>query len=222
VSNGEGWVDISHRLVEHIPRVAMFPSPRYRRFASMPADPMNVTSIEMVTHVGTHVDAPSHFMPSGATIDQLPLDRFVGRGIVCRVAPTEALGLIETDALIDRDRIEAGDIVILDTGWARQFGQAGYHAHPSLSENLARWLVARRVKLVAVDLPTPDLAVQVRPPGFGWPVHHILLGAEVLIAEHVTNLAAVSGQRVEALFAPLCIAGADGAPVRALVRALRR
>ena len=75
--------------------------------------------------------------------------------------------------------------------------------------------------MVAVDTGTPDLPVALRPDGFTWPVHQILLGAGVLVAEHLTNLAGLTGSRVELVLAPLNIRGADGAPVRALGRPVR-
>jgi len=69
-----------------------------------------------------------------------------------------------------------------------------------------------------VDFITPDLAVNRRPPEFRWPVHHILLSQGVLIAENLTNLRALSGQRVEVMFLALNIEGADGAPARVVAR----
>jgi kynurenine formamidase len=213
------WVDLSHRLVDDLPRVPTFPSPQYSRFLSMPEHPLNVTHIDMVVHVGTHVDAPCHFIDGGPAIDDLPVDRFAGPGLVCRVESSDR-SVFGVEALVDRDAIEAGDIVVLETGWSRYFGTPRYDEHPSLSVELAHWLVERGVKMIALDAPTPDLPVHLRPAGFTWPVHQALLRAGVLIAEHVTNLAPLSGQRVEAIFTPLNIGGSDGAPVRALARPL--
>ena len=107
-----------------------------------------------------------------------------------------------------------GDIVILDTGWWRTPGDG---EHPSVGEPAARWLVECGVKLLAVDLPTPDLAVHRRPENFDWPVHRMLLGHGVLIGENLANLGELP-DRVEAMFMPLPIAGADGSPARVLVR----
>jgi kynurenine formamidase len=184
----------------------------------MPDDAMTVTRMDMVVHLGTHVDAPCHFVPGGASIEQLPLERLTGAGVVCRVDADED-EVYGVEALVDADLIRAGDIVVLHTGWWRHFSTDQYGRHPSPSVDLARWLITRRVTMVAVDTPTPDIPARLRPQGFDWPVHHALLGAGVLIAEHLTNLDDLSGQRVELVLAPLNIRGADGAPVRALGRA---
>jgi kynurenine formamidase len=67
-------------------------------------------------------------------------------------------------------------------------------------------------------MPTPELPLHLRPPGFDWPVHHTLLRDGVLIAEQVTNTRSLAGQRAEFLFLPLNIVGSDGAPARVLAR----
>jgi arylformamidase len=80
--------------------------------------------------------------------------------------------------------------------------------------------VQQKVKLVAVDMPTPDVAIDRRPAGFIWPVHRALLRDGVLIAEQVTNLGSLAGGRAEFMFCPLNIADCDGAPARVLARAI--
>jgi arylformamidase len=112
-------------------------------------------------------------------------------------------------------------MVLLDTGWSRWFGTATDDDHPSLSEAAATWLADRQVSLLGMDLPTPDLPVPRRPAeGFGWPVHKILLSRGVLIAEHLTGLAPLSGRRIEVIIGALNVEGADGAPARILARPL--
>ncbi|MEP7104775.1 MAG: cyclase family protein, partial [Chloroflexota bacterium] len=70
-------------------------------------------------------------------------------------------------------------------------------------------------KLVALDVATPDVPERgKRPPGFDWPVHHLLLGAGVLVAEHLANLDRVAGRRFRAYALPIPIVNSDGAPAR--------
>jgi 3-hydroxyisobutyrate dehydrogenase len=217
-TNTAVWHDLSRPLYSGMPRVHTFPEPVYRQLLHMPEHPLNATEINMVAHVGTHVDAPCHFIPDAPAIDELPLERFRGPGVVWRlnVAPG---GLIDVDDLEDaRPSLRPGDILILDTGTAEHFGTDRYDDHPSLAVAAAHWIIDHQVKLLAVDTPTPDVAVARRAADFDWPVHHALLAAGVLISEHVCNLRPLAGQRVEANFVPLNITGADGAPVRALAR----
>lgn len=76
-----------------------------------------------------------------------------------------------------------------------------YYRHPCLAANAAEWLIERRVKMLGVDTITPDLAGLKRGPDFKYAVHPLLLGAEILIVEHL-NLEAVAGDMTE-LTSPL-------------------
>lgn len=212
------WIDLSHRLTEDLARSPMFPRPRITRIFSQPAYPGNATEVQMVCHHGTHVDAPRHFFLDGPSFDEIPLERLYGPGVVLRLDK-------QPDEAIDADDLEAaggdvrpGDIVLLDTDWARRVDDVEYEAHPHLTADAARWLLARGVKMLGVDFSTPDLGARRRPPGFDYPVHTILLGHGILIAEHLANLRSLAGRRIEAMLLGLPIAGSDGGPARAVAR----
>jgi kynurenine formamidase len=212
------WVELSHPLRADLARIPFFPAARFTRIMDLARDRVNVTELQMVCHFGTHVDAPCHFIQDGPAFHEIPLERLHGPGVVWRLAVAPH-GLIDVDMLAAaRPELRPGDIVLLDTGWADQLGTPRYEDNPSLSEAAAAWLVERGAKLLGVDFATPDLAVNRRPSGFDWPVHHILLAGGVLIAEHLTNLHELAGHRIEAMFLALNVEGADGAPVRAIAR----
>jgi kynurenine formamidase len=214
------WIELSHTLRADLGRIAFFPQPRFERIMSRPKDPLNVTEMQMVCHFGTHVDAPCHFIPDAPAFHEIPLDRLHGSGVVWRL-DCDPYAVIEP-AVFERATPAAcpGDIVLLDTCWADHFGTPRYDQNPSLSVAAAQWLVDHGVKLVGFDFATPDLAVSRRAAGFGWPVHHVLLSQGVLIAEHLTNLHTLAGQRIEVMFLALKIEGADGAPARVIARPL--
>jgi kynurenine formamidase len=212
-SGRDGWLDLTHQISPRTPRLEKFAAPSVEKVSSMPEQASSVTRIEMVCHTGTHLDAPCHFIPDGPAVDEIPLERLYGPGVVARPDGKDQ-ELSPGD--LEASGAAAGDIVILDTGWWRRGGGDG--DHPCLSEEAAWWLVQRGVKLLATDLPTPDRAICRREADFDWPVHRILLGHGVLIAENLTNLGRLP-QRVEAMCLPLPIAGADGSPARVLARA---
>lgn len=215
---GGPWLDLSHPLREDMARIAFFPQPRIRRIMSMPEKPLNVTEIQVACHVGTHVDAPLHFVPDGPAFHEIPLDRLYGPGVVWRLdVPRNGL-ITPSDLERMEPELRPGDIVFLDTGWAQYFGDPVYDEHPALTPEAAEWLVARGVKMVGVDFATPDLPVPRRPPDFDWPVHHVLLSQGVLVVEHLTNLRPLAGRRVEVMCLALNIQGADGAPARVVAR----
>lgn len=213
------WVDLSHPLSADAPRVPSFPAPVFDLIRQMPRDPLNVTRMQMVVHIGTHIDSPRHFFLDAPAMEDIPINRLCGRGIVWPVA-LNAAKLIEPHHLAGLEGCLApGDALVLETGWHTRAGSEAYdNDHPTLSLECADWLLTQRIRMLALDLPTPDLPVRKRPEGFDFPIHKRLLQHGVLIAEHVTNLAPLRGKTVELLCAALNITGADGAPARILAR----
>jgi kynurenine formamidase len=212
------WIDCSWPIAEDMPRVAVFPPPTIRHIKSMPADPLNVTEFSMVVHTGTHVDAPRHFFMDGPPMQDVPLERLCGPGVVWRLDKAERSLIEVADLERATPAIEPGDIVAIDTGWAALHGTASYDEHPSFSLEAARWLVDKKAKLVACDFGTPDLPLHRRGSDFNWPVHHELLGRGVIICEHLTGHVALAGKRVEFVFSALSIKSSDGAPARVMAR----
>ena len=212
------WVDLTWPLSVTVPRIASFPPPRLERIAAIPDKPLNITELHMVVHMGTHVDSPRHFYTDGPAFQDIPLVRLIGPGVVWRINKP-LYGIIEPEDLERmQPALEAGDILAIDTGAADRVGSADFGRHASLSVAAAEWLVAQELKLVAVDMPTPDVAIDKRPAGFIWPVHRTLLRDGVLIAEMVTNLRSLAGRRAEFMFCALNITDCDGAPARVLAR----
>ena len=172
--------------------------------------------LSVATHIGTHIDAPSHLLADGSAIDEFPVEGLIRPAVVASI---EKEGLSEISAA-DLEASKAGtarpgDALLVRTGWGAKFGTPGYREHPYLSEEAARWISGRGFDLVGFDLTTPEVPGHLRPEGFDFPVHKILLGAGVLIMEHL-YLEEVADQRVELFVGALKVAGGDGAPARVL------
>src|SRR5262245_43997881 len=112
------FIDLSHRITEELSRIPSFPQPRIGQKTTIPQHRANVTEVQMVVHHGTHLDAPRHFIEDGPTIDQIPLERLYGPGVIWRIDVADC-GLIDV-ADLERatPRMQEGDIVLLDTGRA--------------------------------------------------------------------------------------------------------
>lgn len=86
------------------------------------------------THVGTHVDAPSHMVAGGVTLDQVPLDRLSGRGVYIKIGRNLTLDTAQ------KISIQEGDIVLFHTGMSNLYHQPDYYEnYPAISEELARY-----------------------------------------------------------------------------------
>ncbi len=212
------WIDLTHRFSSEVPRSALFPPPSLQLFAKMPEAPLNISQLETIVHVGTHVDAPRHFYSDGPGMDQVPLDRLIGEGVAARIEkpPFGSINAHDLDAV--SPKVKEGDILAICTGWSTHWGKPDWNRHPHFSMDAVKWLIANKIKLVAVDTVTPDLAFDRREGKFEFPVHCELLKHGVLIAEQVANLEVLAGRRVEFIFCPIPIADCDGAPARVLVR----
>lgn len=215
------WHDLSHTIHEDMWRLPILPKPCLDKVFSMPEQPMNVTRIDMVAHLGTHVDAPRHFVVDGPTIPDVPLERWYGPGVLWTIdaVPHEEITGERLDAA--RPVARPGDVVVLRTNWWRSFGSERYDQHPSLAQSAADWLVDQAIKLVAIDFATPDLAVHRRPHDFDFAIHRTLLSHGVLIAENLTGLDPLPDGRIELMLLPIPIEGGDGAPARVIARPLR-
>jgi len=212
------WIDLSFPLSSTLSRTPTFPEPRFERIMSMPEHPANLTEMQMVCHFGTHLDAPLHFITDGPAVEEIPMERLYGAGVVLEIEVGDD-NLVTAD-LLERAKptVRPGDIVIIDTGWSRHVGTERYFDHPCLTLDAAQWLVEKRAKMLAVDTLTPDLPSKRREEGFTWPVHHELLSRGVLVAELLRPAAELAGRRIEAMFLGLNVAGSDGAPVRVVAR----
>jgi kynurenine formamidase len=167
------------------------------------------------THIGTHADAPRHFIPSGGTIDDIPLDILIGPATVADFTGCRPLQVIDIADLRQKLGDKAPQRLILRTGWSEYFGDMKfYNEYPFLSEDAAQWLVEKGVRLIAMDTPSPDNPVHSRGATKDSPNHKVLLGAGVVLVEYLANLKALTASEVELIVMPLKLKGCDGAPAR--------
>lgn len=208
-------VDVTQALFHGMPRAHTLPEVEITPLHRLAEGSGVETSVLRIpSHAGTHIDAPAHVIQGGRTIDQLDLDRFSGPAVVVTVRRGPGEEITVADVVDGGPEVRPGDMVFLDTGWAEKFGTPDYYDHPSVSMELAEWLVERKVNILACDFATPDLAIPRRSEGFGFPIHHRLLGGDVLIAENLASLAPAAGRRVTAYALPLLVRGGDSGHAR--------
>jgi len=169
------------------------------------------------THIGTHADAPRHFIPNGKGIDEVPLDVLVGPAQVVNFTPARPLQEIDVPDLEAKLGGKVPARLILRTDWSEHFGQMPFYTqYPFLSEKAARWLVQIGVRLIAMDTPSPDNPAHSRGTAKDSPNHKVLLGAGVVLVEYVCNLKQLTSPEVELVVLPLKLKGCDGSPVRCI------
>lgn len=198
-----------------MPKIPVLPDVKVERIISLDkGQPLNVQQVDLSTHVGTHIDAPLHAVPDGKSIEEIPLDRFFGTGMILNVKKDGPEQVTAADLERVGAEVRVGDIVMLYTGWEHFFYEPKYEMHPYLSEDAAHWIVDKGIKMIGIDCITVDLPTPLRTQPFAYPIHHILLENEVLIAENVVNLEALCGKRLEFQAFPIKIAKGDAGQAR--------
>ena len=213
------YIDLSH-TIEHgqvtypgmpATHICDYLSRERSREIYEPGTEFHIGRIDMIANTGTYIDCPSHRYEDGKDLSQIrPEDCADLDAIVVRVdASVSAIG----DEYF-RDLELRGRAVLVHTGWDRHFATPAYGVgHPFLTEAAAVWLRDCGVRLVGIDSMNID-----DTRGKSRPVHSTLLGAGILIVEHLRNLAALpdSGFRFSAV--PPKVKGMGTFPVRALAK----
>ena len=210
-------VDLSHVITEGMVTYKGLPGPHICDFISREQSAANydggetfqIARIDMVANTGTYVDVPSHRFGDGKDLSEMGVEAFTHLPALVVRQPFES-GLCVDVGLFDGLDVR-GCAVLVATGWDRHWGtDAYYHDHSFLAVAAAELLVERGAALVGIDSHNiDDTRVRTRP------VHTALLGADIPICEHMTNLGSLpdSGFRFSA--APPKVRGMGTFPVRA-------
>jgi len=173
-------------------------------------DDANATALTVSCHAGTHVDAPFHFLPDGAGIDAVPLDRFVGPALVHAVDADRYI----TAEHVKEIPLDGATRVLFKTRNSQLLKRREFEPNfVAFSVDAARALVGRGVQLVGLDyLSVAHADQQVQ-------VHRAFLDHGVVLLEGV-DLSEIAPGRYELMCFPLRLRGLDGAPCRAVLREL--
>jgi arylformamidase len=171
----------------------------------------NLSQFVTSAHVGTHMDAPLHFLADAPSIDSMPIDAVVG--------PARVIGIADSDSIreehLEPFGLQRGERVLFRTRNSdrRLLEHEFVTDFVAVSPEAARYLVARGVRTVGVDY----LSVGAFREESGRETHRLLLAAGIWIVEGL-NLADIEHGNYEMICLPLRLAGSDGAPARAVLR----
>ncbi|MCF8029900.1 MAG: cyclase family protein [Desulfohalobiaceae bacterium] len=209
-----GWIDLTHPLTNGMPVIPGDASPEVLDVQTLDRDGCSVQEIRCTNHVGTHVDAPLHFLSGGMSVERIPLHKLLGYTAVLDFSGLEAGARIQWREL-EHALAGAGnpDKVLIHTGWDRDFGSPQYFRDfPALSREAAEGLAGLQIDLLGVDTPSPS---QLDDPE--QKIHKDLLAAEIVIVENLCGLKRLV-PFAEVVILPLAIREASGAPCRAVGR----
>jgi kynurenine formamidase len=227
---GTRLVDLSLGIHNNMPSHKFFPGPVLLPYAThdvtiaaglgTPDDPMTyaVSYLATLEHVGTHVDAPYHINASGASIDQMSLDWYVGPAVCLDLRHIGDLEYIDVE---DLERGEAaagvridGHIVLLCTGFHNRHWPRPevVTRNPGLTAPATHWLADRRSRMHGVEGPSTD-----RADLNDFPSHRVCRDRNIYHFEWLVNLEQLLGVGEFRFYGfPLKIEGGTGSPVRAV------
>ncbi len=170
-------------------------------------DSVNLGAVSMSAHTGTHADAPYHFLDSGSSVDRIPPDAYIGPAVVVDVSGKDP---IPAAALDDVDLAATPRVLLRTAAWSDHSRFPS--SIPTVSADFIGRLADAGAVLLGVDVPSVDALDSKELPN-----HHALAAAGIHILESL-DLSRVAPGRYELIALPLRLVGADGSPVRAILR----
>jgi len=218
-------IDLSHPLESRIPYWpgAGYGPFRYAQINLLERDGKAAGVFEMPEHMGTHVDAPNHFVASPVSVERLQLETLIRPAVVFDITeraasdPGTLLEVSDVDAWEHRwGTVPRRSVALVRSGWAERWGDPDAFRNsmrfPAISEGAARCLVVERgVVGIGVDTLSAD-----NGEAHDSPCHRLVHGAGAYILENLANLEQLPALGAFVMIAPLPIAGGTGAPARVL------
>jgi arylformamidase len=176
-------------------------------------DPFNNSCLTCDVHIGTHIDAPLHFIKNGNSVEKISLDTLIGPAFVVYIPQVETITAEILSALTlpsgtKRLLLRTENSVLWEKGITNF--SPGYVA---LNIDAAKWIVEQGIRLIGIDY------LSIQSYNGNHETHRILLGAGVIIVEGL-NLTNVEPGKYELICLPLKLVGSDGAPARVVLRRL--
>jgi len=198
-------IDLSHAFDDAMPVYPGDPGSEISRLTDIPGAGFALSQVKMGMHTGTHMDSPRHMIENGKSISEIPVEKFIGRGVLIDARGKERID----DYLLLGVHLQQNDIVLVLTGFSRKYRHASYYRdYPDMTESFAGALVKAGVNIVGLDTAGPD-----RTP---FPIHRKLLSADVLIIENLTNLESLLGMSTFEVCALPVKFKTEAAPVRVI------
>lgn len=205
-------VDLSHALTAETPVYPGDPVPCFSVATTIENEGYNLFNVVLGSQTGSHVDAPYHFSNTGATIDKMDLNYFMGNGLIIDMTDKKSKEQFTLEEVKRFEKqIEEADIVLFKTNWYKKAGTDEFYEHPFLSKEAGEYLLSKGIKTTGIDAINLD-----NTGGTEFPIHDMYSEAGGIIAENLANLDQVDFDTPFILFLPLSLIGCDGSPVRAV------
>ncbi|HAX73610.1 MAG TPA: cyclase [Firmicutes bacterium] len=201
------YIDLTHVIDSSMPTYPGDDNLKLVKHKTLSQDGFNDSKLETGMHIGTHLDVASHLTEKKIYVSDYSVEQLIGRGCLLDVRNEPVIQLKKQY----EELILEGDIVLLYTGFDDYFKQTSYFIHhPIVSLELAEFLVSKKVKIVGLDFPSPDV--------YPYAIHKLWLERGILIIENLKDLRLLEEVKsFDVMVFPLYIE-AEGAPARVIAQ----
>lgn len=198
------WIDLSHTLEEGMPVYPKTLPIEIIQSNSLEIHGFREKTLKLCSHTGTHMDAPSHMLKEGHHLDDYPISKFTGKGIVINIKEQDDLKKFE-------EKIKKVDFVLFYTSWSDLWGKKQYfEGFPCLKPKNIDYILSFSLKGIGFD------AISIDPVGKNFDNHYKVFSKDLVIIENLKGLKPLVNQIFDFVALPLKIKEADGSPIRAM------
>lgn len=171
------FIDLSHNIVNNMVVHPYDNAVKLYQDKFLQDDKYNNFRLEIGMHAGTHIDTPMHLINRKTFINKISIERFIGKGCLLDVRNESVIGYKEKYW----DIVSKDDIILLFTNYSDKYGTEEYFTnHPVIDKELADFFIEKKIKILGIDLPSPDK--------YPFEIHKKLFENNILIIENMTNL----------------------------------
>lgn len=207
-------IDLTHTISENMPVYPGTEEPKLEVANTYEKDGFKETLLTMFSHTGTHMDPPAHLFAQRTTLDSLPIDQFIGKGLVIDCSDLQE-GQRITMKYIEcvQEKADQAEFILFHTGWDDRWGTSSYFGeYPYITEEVAEYLIHSKKKGVGLDVigidPISDEKLT---------IHRKLFAKnDIVVIENLACLGKIGNELFTFCALPIKYKNSDGAPIRAI------
>ena len=205
-------IDLTHYISEDMPVYPGTETPKLKIANTYEKDGFKETLMVMYTHTGTHMDPPAHIYEGKTTLDEFPIEQFIGKALVIDCSDVNEGDKIQMRH-INQELADKADFLLFYTGWDKYWGTDKYFGdYPYMNEEVVDYIIKQDLKGVGLDTigidPISDDKLTIHKK--------IFTSNEMVVIENLMNLDKLGKLLFTFIALPLKHVDADGSPIRAI------
>lgn len=207
-------IDLSHTIKENMPLYPGTPGPKFTEVGNYDRDGFREILLQFCSHTGTHMDSPAHIIKGGRTLDQFPIEQFIGKALVIDCRNIKENGRISMKYLLKYGKkLEQADFLLFNLGRDVFWGKPEYfEPYPCVDDEVLNFIISRSYKGIGFDVigldPVDDVELKRHKKLFE--------NAQMINIENLKNLDLCGEGLFDFSCFPLKIENSDGCPIRAV------